>query len=139
MIQEKSCGAVIFAEKDGETLYLIEYMQKGHTSFCKGHVEGNETEHETATREIWEEAGLTVDFLPGFREETEYSPYPSCRKRVVLFLARAHSMEVTAQEAEVRALAWLPFEEALKVQTYEADRQVLRRAEVFLRAKGTGK
>ena len=52
MIYEKSCGAVIFTEADGVRLYLIELMKKGHCSICKGHVEKNETEHQTAEREI---------------------------------------------------------------------------------------
>ena len=39
MLYEKSCGAVIYFENDGRRLYLIELMQKGHRSICKGHVE----------------------------------------------------------------------------------------------------
>ena len=50
MIHEKSCGAVIYTVSNGERFYLIERMQKGHTSICKGHMEGEETEHETAAR-----------------------------------------------------------------------------------------
>ena len=52
MIYEKSCGAVICTGNAGSRLYLIELMQRGHRSLCKGHVEGNETERQTAEREI---------------------------------------------------------------------------------------
>ena len=55
MIHEKSCGAAIFVRQDGQALWLVEHMQKGHTSLCKGHVEAGETEHDTARREIREE------------------------------------------------------------------------------------
>ena len=88
MKQEKSCGAVIFRQENTRRYYLILKSTQGHTTLCKGHVENNETEHETATREIMEETGLTVDFLDGFREVITYSPYPGCTKDVVFFLAR---------------------------------------------------
>ena len=38
MNYEKSCGAVIYTVVNGKRLYLVEIMQKGHTSFCKGHL-----------------------------------------------------------------------------------------------------
>ena len=70
MKQEKSCGAVIFYEAAGRRSYLIEKMRQGHLSLCKGHVEGRETERETALREIREETALSVELLDGFRETT---------------------------------------------------------------------
>ena len=83
MNYEKSCGAVIYTVVNGKRLYLVEIMQKGHTSFCKGHVEGTESEHQTAAREIREETGLEVKFVEGFRQTIEYSPYRDCSKTVV--------------------------------------------------------
>ena len=137
MIYEKSCGAVIYVEKDGRRLYLIELMQKGHSSICKGHVEDGETEHQTAAREIQEETGLTVRFLDGFRETIEYSPYNGCMKTVVFFLAEADNTDVTAQEEEVREISWLPFEEALSALTYESDKETLQKADKFLDLNST--
>ena len=131
MIYEKSCGAVIYAEQDGKRLYLVEVMQKGHFSMCKGHMEKGESEHQTAGREILEETGLSVEFIDGFREYIEYSPYENCWKTVVFFLAHANSMDVTAQEEEVREIRWLSVEEALETLTYDSDRDILRKAEEF--------
>ncbi len=136
--REKSCGAVIFTEKDGNRLYLVEVMRKGHLSLCKGHVEGTETEHETAAREIREETGLTVKFLGGFRRTIEYSPYPNCMKTVVFFLAEADGTDVTAQEEEVREIRWLPFGEAVAALTFESDRETLRKAEARLADRDGG-
>ena len=129
MLYEKSCGAVIYTEKDGRRLYLIELMQKGHRSICKGHVENDESERQTAEREILEETGLTVRFLDGFRETIEYSPYDGCMKTVVFFLAKADNTDVTVQEEEVREISWLPFEKALSALTFESDKETLRKAE----------
>ena len=132
MKQEKSCGAVIFYEIDGRRVYLIERMRQKHLSLCKGHVEGRETERETAIREIREETALSVEILDGFRETTAYSPRPGRWKTVVFFLARADSLDVSPQPEEVAELLWLPFDEAADTLTFESDRQVLRRAEALL-------
>ena len=132
MNYEKSCGAVIYTIVDGKRLYLIEVMQKGHTSFCKGHVEENESEHQTAAREIREETGLEVKFVEGFRQTVEYSPDTDCLKTVVFFLADADSTNVTIQEEEVREIERLPYEEALTKLTFDSDRDILRQAECFL-------
>ena len=138
MIREKSCGAVIFFPVGTERLYLVEQMRKGHFSMCKGHVESGETEHETAAREILEETALGVRFLDGFRETEEYSPYPDCRKEVVFFLAQADSTRVRPQPEEVRDIFWLPLELALRLLSFESDREILRVADAFLQRRDAG-
>ena len=132
MIFEKSCGAVIFREEQGKRLYLLEKMVKGHTSLCKGHVEGRETEHETAIREIREETALAVDFIDGFRETISYSPYAGCMKEVVFFLAKALPGQTAAQPEEVQSIFWLPAGEAAAKLTHASDRDILEKAERFL-------
>ena len=133
MIIEKSCGAVVYYEIPGkERRYLILKMQKGHVSLCKGHVEGEETEHETARREIFEETGLEVSFCGDFRETIEYSPYPGAWKTVVFFLAQTPLANTRAQEAEVSEIFFLPLSEALEALTFESDRGVLRKAAAYL-------
>ena len=133
MIHEKSCGAVIYTDRNGKRFYLIELMQKGHCSICKGHVEKDESEHRTAAREIFEETGLSVEFINGFREIIEYSPYEDCIKTVVFFLAHTDSMDVTVQEEEVREIRWLSIEEATETLTFDSDREILHKAEAFLK------
>lgn len=129
---EKSCGAVIYTELNGMRLYLIEQMQKGHRSICKGHMEKDESEHQTAAREILEETGLTVKFVEGFREIIEYSPYENCLKTVVFFLAYTDNMNVVSQEEEIKEIYWLSFDEAMTALTFDSDRATLQKAEQFL-------
>ena len=136
LIPEKSCGAVIYAERWGERFFLIERMKKGHISLCKGHVEGRETELETAEREIREETALEVGFIDGFRECIEYSAFPGSVKTVVFFLAHAASMQTAAQPTEVSEILWLSEMDALRTLTYDSDRDILRKAAAFLREKG---
>ena len=54
MKQEKSCGCIVL---DKRTVLLIKH-NSGHWDFPKGHVEGEESEVETAIREVKEETGL---------------------------------------------------------------------------------
>ena len=48
----KSCGFVVYKEINDKRLYLIIRTSNGEYGFPKGHVEENETEHETAIREL---------------------------------------------------------------------------------------
>ena len=133
MKHEKSCGAVIFREdENNRRFYLVLKSTQGHTTLCKGHVEGDETEHETAIREIREETGLTVDFLDGFREVITYSPYPNCTKNVVFFLARVSGGTLTCQPEEVADARFLPFDAALEALTHASDKAILQEAHRFL-------
>ena len=135
MKQEKSCGAIIFREKDEERLYLVLHSTQGHWTLCKGHVEGNETEHETAEREIMEETGLSVDFIDGFRRVITYSPRPNHIKDVVFFLARARGWDVTCQPEEVAEVAFLPFRDAMTRLVHRSDRDTLAAAEALLKGR----
>ena len=129
---EKSCGAVLFrGEKDCRE-YLLLRSVGGHVTLCKGHVEANEAEHETATREIREETALSVDFVDGFREVITYSPKPDCMKDVVFFLARVTGGTLTCQPEEVAEAWFANFDSAMKAMTHESDRDVLQKAEYFL-------
>ncbi len=131
MKQEKSCGAVIFRERNGERLYLVLRSTQGHWTLCKGHVEGDETEHETAVREIREETGLTVEFVDGFRRVITYAPRPGTRKDVVFFLARAGGWDVACQPEEVSQAVFLPFKNAAARLTHRSDRETLAAADAF--------
>ena len=135
MKREKSCGAVIYRGENPRREYLILTSTQGHTTLCKGHMEGAETERETAVREIMEETGLTVDFTDGFREVVTYSPKPGVVKDVVFFLARPSGGVEHAQEEEIAALGWFTFREARPLVTFASDEDVLLAAEAYI--KGT--
>jgi 8-oxo-dGTP pyrophosphatase MutT (NUDIX family) len=56
MEREKSCGAIVFRKTESVIEFLIIQEIKGsHWFFPKGHVERDESEEQTARREIYEE------------------------------------------------------------------------------------
>ena len=125
---EKSCGAIIVRKNDDTFETLLIKMVKGHWSFPKGHVENDETEVETALREIKEETNLDVIIDTRFREITTYSPCPGVLKDVIFFIAMAKTNDVVVQETEVESAMWVELNEAIDIVTFECDRQILKKA-----------
>lgn len=133
--EEKSCGAVVWREIDGQRQYLLARHNGGHWSFPKGHVEQGETEVQTARREILEETGLTVRVDTGFRQAVTYYPKPGVVKDVIFFTARPVDGQEHAQEEEIAEIGWFAFQEACSLVTYASDEEVLLAAEKYLAGK----
>ena len=133
---EYSCGAIVFTRRNEEPLFVVVQEMAGAYSFPKGHMEGSETEMETARREIEEEIGLRPRFLPGFRQEDEYdlAEKPGTRKRVVYFLAEFENEPLTPRPGEIRRVLLLPYREALPYFEHEGARRVLTAAYTFVTA-----
>ena len=134
--KEKSCGAVVFTREDGTVRYVIVQQRSGMHCFPKGHVENDETEHQTALREIWEETGLRPTIIPGFRETETYEvkKKPGTMKDVIYFLAEYEnqSFELPVTD-EIHEICLCPYEEALNLLETESRKSILIKANEFLR------
>lgn len=129
MIYEKSCGAIVYRKSHGNTeILLIKHINSGHWSFPKGHMEKDETELETAAREIKEETGVDVILDPTFRETVQYSPKKDTMKVVVYFLAKAKNFELFPQEEEISQIRWVDIGHATSILTYENDKTIVNKA-----------
>ncbi|MBI5754500.1 NUDIX domain-containing protein [Candidatus Peregrinibacteria bacterium] len=132
---EKSCGIVLFREKDGINLFLLLHYPSGHWDLPKGHVEKGETEHQTAARELLEETGIAdIQFIDGFREEISYKYRRNKKisnKQVVFFLAKT-SLENIKISFEHRGFKWLPYEAAFNKLTFDNAKNLVKKAENFL-------
>ncbi len=127
MKKEKSCGAIVYRTRDSWVeVLLIRHKNGGHWAFPKGHVEKQETEEETALREIKEETGLKVKLDTSFRRMVTFSPKPGVLKDVVYFAGKLSGGDQKAQEAEVTGMEWAAPQEALNRITFENDKDTLR-------------
>jgi len=137
MVNEKSCGALVFRRMGGRLDFLVlRHRLGGHWSFPKGHVESGETEAQTALREVLEETGLRISLTPDFRRQVSYSPCPGVHKDVVYFLGYAEDSRTTRQEEEISEIRWVSAAKCDEYLTYDNDRQLLSSARDFLRDKG---
>ena len=133
MLDEKSCGALVYRKYHGNTeILLIKHINSGHWSFPKGHVEEGETEIETAMREIKEETGIDVIIDQSFREIVTYSPRRDTHKEVVYFIAKAKNTDYTPQEDEIADIKWVEISRAGNVLAYENDKSIVNKAKNFI-------
>ena len=92
---EKCCGCIVF---NNDKVLLVFQRKSKCWSFPKGHVENNETEIETALREVKEETGIDVNIEASKRYELTYKINNSTNKNVVYFIARPLNANVKIQE-----------------------------------------
>lgn len=124
MIKEKSCGIIVF---DNNKVLLIKH-NGGHISFPKGHVESNETEKETAIREVKEETGIEAEILSDKTFTNTYSPKEGYMKDVYYFIGKKIGGELKPQLEEVSICDFFDIDDALNTLTYEIDKNILKNA-----------
>ena len=133
MKYEKSCGVVTYILINNEIHYLLVRQTNGFLSFPKGHVEGNETEEETALRECLEETALKVTLKKGFREVINYKiPEIDVDKDVVLFIGEIDNLDYHKQEKEIADIQVYKYQEAYNLLEFDNWKQVLKKANDFL-------
>lgn len=100
MTYEYSCGAVVFTRIDGCPTICWSgrrISRRAATAFPRA-TWGRRDGTGTALREIFEETGVRLTLLEGFRAVTEYAlPIPDTWKRVVFFLGEYEYQTVRVQ------------------------------------------
>lgn len=130
----KSCGFVVFKRSHGEIHYLIIRAWNGEYGFSKGHVENNESEYETAIRELKEETNIEVQIVNGFREQVEYK-FPKREnviKQCVYFLGEWVRNDIKCQEKEVSEAKFVTYQEAMELLTFEETKEILKEAHKYI-------
>ena len=130
---EKSCGAVLYKMMNGQPMYVL--VRGTVFGFPKGHVEGDESEFETALREVREETGVSALIDTGFRRVVIYrSPrFKNGRKKVVFFLAKCPDDQMPEAQHEIKVLLMKPLDEALRLLKLDTLKQVLSDADAYVR------
>lgn len=150
-MKDEAFGIVPIFATEPEHLFLLIQHQAGHWAFPKGHANPGESPMETARREFQEETGIS-DFQmleePSFAEHYSFvkreevvektvhytvaKPGEVIEKTVIYFLGFVNSMEVVLQEEEVQNSAWVSFEEATKLITFDENRRMFGKVKEYL-------
>lgn len=138
VLNEKSCGAVVYLNKDSEVLYLLLHYEAGHWDFVKGNVEPNEAEKETVVRELREETGITeAKFIEGFKHRIEYyyrRQGDTVHKEVIFYLMETQTETVKISFEHI-GFIWLNYKQAMEKLTFKNARELLKKANDFLQKK----
>ncbi len=135
---EKSAGVIVFRRgKKGAEYLLLQNSSKFFWDLPKGNIGAEESEQETALRELAEEAGLKrTKLIPGFREIVEYFytfEREKIHKVVVMFLAESAGEDVKLSW-EHSDYKWVPFETA-ETMLKEKKIELIQRAHKFLSSR----
>ena len=132
---EKSCGCVVLNDKQQ---VLLVHHNLGHWGLPKGHVEKDETEVETAKREVKEETNIDVEVNSNYRYSMSYSPKEGIMKEVVFFVANSVSNNLKEQVEEVQEVKWFDFDDAINAITYDNSKELLRKVKFDLQKNKKG-
>jgi 8-oxo-dGTP pyrophosphatase MutT (NUDIX family) len=132
MADEFSAGGVVVRDDQVAVIVPVKRDAAGDRvlGLPKGHMDGDETPAEAATREVREETGLTAELIAELGEVRYQYQRGSRRmdKRVLFFLFEYRSGDVADHDHEIEEARWLPLAEAAEQLTYEGEREMVARA-----------
>ncbi len=135
-MKDKSVGIIPIREVGSSYQFLLVHEIDGHWGFPKGHPNPNESEIETAARELFEETGIDAfDYFEDFRYVGRYSFQKDnlkVNKDVVFFLGVTDGEAQVLPTSEVESADWFSFDDALETLTYEEGRQMLRESHIYI-------
>lgn len=130
---EFSAGGVVV--RDGEVITIVPVKRAADgrrvLGLPKGHLDGDETPEQAASREVAEEAGVQAE-LVDLLGDVEYRYERRGRrvnKIVRFFLFEYRSGDPADHDHEIEEARWMPLSEALDRLSYEGEREMVRRAQ----------
>jgi 8-oxo-dGTP pyrophosphatase MutT (NUDIX family) len=135
-VLEISAGGVVIRRTEDGVRYLVIRDSYRNWGFPKGHVEAGEGPEEAALREVQEETGLkdlrilaplpTIEWYFRFRGKLIH-------KVCHFYLMETESGHTSPQHSEgITVCRWEPYEQALRLLSYENARDVLRAARALI-------
>lgn len=144
-IKETSVGAFLYKIENNEIFFLLVYSKRNNEwGFPKGHIEPDETEIETAKREIKEETGITdIEFINKFRCIDTYKIKGTLSntknriidKNVIYYLARTKEDFKGSVDDEIGQGKWLNYNQSIEFLKYDNQKQLLKSAYIFIRRR----
>lgn len=136
MVKEYSCGAILYCKEDNIRKYILVMEASGSYGFPKGHKEGNETDLETATREIIEETGIIPNFIPNLKRTIRYKLASGTEKEVTFFVAKYENQELRTEDKTILAIKKFDLDSALNMLKFQELKNILIEIDYMLDIKG---
>ena len=111
------------------------HQDNGVFAFPKGHVEGAESEEQTALREIREETGIDVELNLSKRIELFYHIEESnVDKTVVLFFGKPlNDLKPRAQEGEISEALWVKIQDVEEKLQFKEWKEAWKKAQEMMK------
>ena len=130
--REFSAGGVVVRGDECVVIVPVKRSQDGKRVLAlpKGHLDGDETAEQAATREVREETGVEAELVESLGEVAYFYQRKGRRihKRVGFFLFRYVSGSTDDHDQEIEEARWMPLAEAAEKLTYAGEREMAARA-----------
>ena len=130
-----SAGIIVYRMKNNLREYLLLQYLHGHWDLPKGKIEKAESKREAALRELKEETNISAQIQDGFEEQLSYFFKQNgelIKKTVYFFVGLAEGDTITLSNEHI-GYEWLPYEKAIERLSFDNAKEVVARAEKFLR------
>ena len=115
-----SCGAIVLRTNGDKTeVLMLSHGSRGWV-FPKNRQQEGESEEAAAKREVLDTAGIGIEILPGFRFETG-SGLKKENRKLIYFLARPLTEELTVKDPDHSAPAWQDVNDAEALLRFPED------------------
>jgi ADP-ribose pyrophosphatase YjhB (NUDIX family) len=129
---EFSAGGVVVRGDECVVIVPVKRSQDGKRVLAlpKGHLDGDETAEQGATREVREETGVEAELVEPLGEAAYFYQRKGRRihKRVRFFLFRYGSGTTDDHDQEIEEARWMRLAEAAQKLTYAGEREMAARA-----------
>ncbi len=137
MTKEYSCGAILYCYENEIRKYVLVMEASGSYGFPKGHKEGQETDMETAIREIQEETGvINPVFIPNLKRTIRYKMTNNAEKEVTFFAAKYENQELNTKDNTILSVKKYDLSTALSLLKFSELKNILLEIDYILDVKG---
>lgn len=136
MVKEYSCGAILFCYDENVRKYVLVQEASGSYGFPKGHKENDETDIETAKREILEETGIVPEFIPNMKRTIRYKLMNDSEKEVTFFVAKYKDQEFNSIDKTILAIKKFDYKAAKSVLKFNELKNILTEVDYMLDIMG---